>query len=360
MDKLEAVAAQCRNTATEAIAVHCDVARREDVHKLVRAACDRFGRLNVMVANAGYGFLAKIQDVSDAEFDNIVQVNVKGTLYAMQEAAAVMLRQPPAPHAHPRVSRGHIIVISSAAARRGLPLFGVYSMTKAAQLSLAEAMRVELSGATAVSNGRAKGGADASSGVHASACAEGGAGGMLSGAGAPLGMSGKGEPPDAAASGAGQFGVHASACAEGGMLSGAGAPLGMSGKGEPPDAAASGAGQFGVHASACAEGGVYVSTVHPITTATEFFEVASAKSRIQSRGLGRPQSAEHVAQNRPPHRPPPPRTLAPPPLPFRRQLHHRVPPPRRLGHGPHPPPPPTLSRGQPAPGVTDTPRPPAP
>ena len=181
LDKQESIAAACRAKGTEAIAVRCDVAHREDVQKLIQAAIDRFGQLDVVVANAGYGFLAKIQDVTDAEFDEIVAVNVKGSLYAMQEAAAVMRKK----------QAGHIILISSAAARRGLPLYGVYSMTKAAQLSLAEAMRVEL---------RAEG------------------------------------------------------------------------------------------------GGVYVSTVHPITTATEFFETASQRSRIKSRGLGKPQTAELVAR----------------------------------------------------------------
>src|SRR6201999_1760821 len=97
-----------------------------------------------MLANAGYGLLAKIHETTEQQFDDIVAVNVKGTMYAMQAAADVMMKQEPRGPGRP--ARGHIIAVSSGAARRGLPLYGVYSMTKAAQLSLAEAMRVELRG----------------------------------------------------------------------------------------------------------------------------------------------------------------------------------------------------------------------
>ena len=178
-DKLEAVAARVRELGSEAVAAACDVGRREDVTALVRRAVDAWGRVDVMVANAGFGMLARVHEMREEDFDEIFRVNVKGTWYAMQAAAEVMLPQ----------KAGHIIVMSSAAARRGLPLFGAYAMTKAAQLSLAEAMRVELW-----------------------------------------------------------------------------------------------------------ETGVYVSSVHPVTTATEFFDVASQRSRVQSRGLGKPQSAELVAK----------------------------------------------------------------
>ena len=192
MEKLEAVAARCREAGgagAAVLVVPSDVARREDTDHLVAAAVEKFGRLDVMFANAGYGYLAPIAEVTDAQFDDIVQTNVKGSLYAMQAAAAVMRTQSLLPGAKTRAARGHIILTSSGAGRRGLPLYGVYSMTKAAQISLAEAMRVELRGT-----------------------------------------------------------------------------------------------------------GVYVSTVHPLTTATEFFDVASSRSRMRSTGLGHAQPVEVVAR----------------------------------------------------------------
>lgn len=188
VDKLEELAAACRTLGAETVAIACDVAAQSDVQKLVTDTVTRFGRLDVMLANAGYGFLAKIHETSEQQFDEIVAVNVKGTLYAMQAAAETMLKQK-ATGTPARVARGHIIAVSSGAARRGLPLYGVYSMTKAAQLSLAEAMRVELK-----------------------------------------------------------------------------------------------------------RNQIYVSTVHPLTTATEFFDVASSKSKLRSTGLSRAQPAEIVAK----------------------------------------------------------------
>jgi short-subunit dehydrogenase len=188
LEKLEAVAAECRKVRenAEVEVVACDVSVRADVQRLVARAVEKFGRVDVMIANAGYGMLARIHETTEQQFDELVATNVKGTLYAMQAAAEIMLRQQPA---QGRRWRGHVIAVSSGAARRGLPLYGVYSMTKAAQLSLAEAMRVEL---------------------------------------------------------------------------------------KPR--------------------GIYVSTVHPLTTATEFFEVASSKSRMRSTGLGHAQPASAVAR----------------------------------------------------------------
>jgi NAD(P)-dependent dehydrogenase (short-subunit alcohol dehydrogenase family) len=192
IDKLEAVARDCRQSGGgagkgEAIALPCDVSRRAEVDALVAAAVEKFGRLDVILANAGYGFLAKVHETTEQQFDDILAANVKGTWYAMQAAASVMLRQDPASRGKAR--RGHIIAVSSGAGRRGLPLYGLYAMTKAAQLSLCEAMRVEL-----------------------------------------------------------------------------------------------------------APQGVYVSSVHPLTTATEFFAVASSKSRLRSTGLGHAQPVEVVAR----------------------------------------------------------------
>ncbi len=184
-DKLDAVAAQCAQLGAQVEVMSCDVSKRADVDALAECALKCFGRIDVMFANAGYGFLAKIHEVTDAQFDEIMAANVKGSLYCMQAAHKVMKNQQPAEGSR---YRGHIILTSSGAARRGLPLYGVYSMTKAAQLSLAEAMRVEL-----------------------------------------------------------------------------------------------------------ARENIYVSTVHPLTTATEFFDVASSHSRIRSTGLGHAMPVEKVA-----------------------------------------------------------------
>jgi short-subunit dehydrogenase len=136
MEPLERIAAQCRERGASAIALACDVSCRDQVDALVAKAISSFGRLDVMIANAGFAYVAKVHNMTEKQFDELFDVNVKGTWYCMQAAAAVMLPQ----------KSGHVITVSSAAALRGLPMYGAYSMTKAAQLSLAESMRVELSG----------------------------------------------------------------------------------------------------------------------------------------------------------------------------------------------------------------------
>ncbi|HVT80067.1 MAG TPA: SDR family oxidoreductase [Phycisphaerae bacterium] len=192
-ERLVKVAEQCAKAAgnvreERAIVMDCDVSKRSDVDHLTATTVERFGRVDVMIANAGYGMLARIHEMSEDQLNDIFDTNVKGTWYAMQAAARVMLAQTPR-QARGKARRGHIIAVSSGAGRRGMPLYGAYAMTKAAQLSLCEAMRVEL-----------------------------------------------------------------------------------------------------------AREGVYVSSVHPLTTSTEFFDVASTKSRMRSHGVGPAQSAEAVAR----------------------------------------------------------------
>ena len=95
LDRLEAIAAKCREAGAHAIPVVSDVSRRADVDRLVASAREHFGRLDVMLANAGFGLLAKIHQTTEAQFDEIFATNVKGTLYCMQAAAEVMLKQEP-------------------------------------------------------------------------------------------------------------------------------------------------------------------------------------------------------------------------------------------------------------------------
>ncbi|NNM85058.1 MAG: SDR family oxidoreductase [Phycisphaerales bacterium] len=135
-DKLTAVAEQAHALGADVIAHPCDVSHRDQVQALLQLAIEKFGRLDVAIANAGFGFVARVHETDEAQVDEIWRVNVLGTWYVMVEAANIML---------PRKS-GHVIAVSSAAARRSLPTMGFYSLTKAAQLSLVEAQRVELRG----------------------------------------------------------------------------------------------------------------------------------------------------------------------------------------------------------------------
>ena len=116
-----------------------DVAEREQCERLILAARERFGRVDTLVCNAGYGLARTVAETSADEMQAMFQTNVFGTTDCIRAAVPIMREQQERDG-----FRGQIVIVSSAAARRGLPYFGAYSATKAAQLSLSEALRVEL------------------------------------------------------------------------------------------------------------------------------------------------------------------------------------------------------------------------
>ncbi|HZN64561.1 MAG TPA: SDR family NAD(P)-dependent oxidoreductase [Tepidisphaeraceae bacterium] len=121
------------------LCVPTDVSQRDQCEALVGRTAAHFGRVDTLVCNAGYGILRRVSETTPQQMQEIFQTNVFGTVDCVRAAVPVMLGQAPAGG-----WRGQVVIVSSAVARRGLPFFGAYSATKAAQLSLAEAMRVEL------------------------------------------------------------------------------------------------------------------------------------------------------------------------------------------------------------------------
>jgi len=119
--------------------VPTDVSVTAQCEDLIEQTVGRFGRIDTLVCNAGYGFHAPVAQTSRQQFEQIFATNVLGTTECIRAAVPRMLAQ------EARDGwRGQIMIVSSAVARRGLPFFGAYCATKAAQLSLAESMRVEL------------------------------------------------------------------------------------------------------------------------------------------------------------------------------------------------------------------------
>jgi short-subunit dehydrogenase len=119
--------------------IEADVSHPADCQRLIEEAHGRFGRIDTLICNAGYGLIAPIARTTDAQWLEIFRTNVLGTTGCIEAAVPLMRAQ------EKRDGwRGQVMIVSSAAARRGLPFFGAYSATKAAQLSVAEALRVEL------------------------------------------------------------------------------------------------------------------------------------------------------------------------------------------------------------------------
>jgi NAD(P)-dependent dehydrogenase (short-subunit alcohol dehydrogenase family) len=113
-----------------------DVAREADVNALVATAVREFGRLDIMICNAGFGYYGTMEDTPPDVMQRMMDVNYMGTFYGGRAALPVFRAQ----------NSGHLIFVSSIVGRRGIAFMGGYSATKAAQSGLAEALRAEFAG----------------------------------------------------------------------------------------------------------------------------------------------------------------------------------------------------------------------
>lgn len=131
---LAELAAQCSATGAEAAAVPTDVACERQVDDLVAGCVERFGRLDVMVNNAGYGIHARVHETTTEQMRRIFETNFFGVFFGCRAAAPVMIGQ----------GGGHIFNVSSVIGKRGSPFNGAYCATKSAVCGLTDAMRVEM------------------------------------------------------------------------------------------------------------------------------------------------------------------------------------------------------------------------
>ena len=130
--ELREVAAAC---GPEALPVVADVTGREAVGRVLQAAIDRFGRVDVWINNAGRGITMPVADLTDEAFDEMMRVNVKSALYGMQ---AVL------PHFKER-GTGHIVNVSSLLGRIPMASFrSAYGAAKHALNSLTANLRLDL------------------------------------------------------------------------------------------------------------------------------------------------------------------------------------------------------------------------
>ena len=138
-DACEQTAAALRVFGIEALAVRADVTQAADCAAMVDAAVQGFGRLDVMVCNAGIAQIRPFMDLSGDDWDRMLGVNVKGTFLTLQAAARRMLEQAPLAEGRPL---GKIITMASIAGRPGAgPIAAViphYRASKAAVISLTQ------------------------------------------------------------------------------------------------------------------------------------------------------------------------------------------------------------------------------
>jgi NADP-dependent 3-hydroxy acid dehydrogenase YdfG len=135
-DRLEALAERLGELGEKALAFPADVSVRDEARGFVEAAVRRYGRLDVLVNNAGFGVRGRVEDTPADAYRRLMEVNFLGTVHCCQAALPVMRRQ----------GAGVIINVSSIVGHRSLPTGAAYAATKAAQISLTESLRAELRG----------------------------------------------------------------------------------------------------------------------------------------------------------------------------------------------------------------------
>jgi len=133
-DALERTVAELGRPA-DLHAVHCHVARRADVDGVVATAVREFGRLDIMVNNAGVARSQDILDISEQDFDDVIGVNLKGAFFGVQAAAKQMIAQG---------GGGVIINMSSVNALLAIPTLATYAISKGGMKQLTSVAAVAL------------------------------------------------------------------------------------------------------------------------------------------------------------------------------------------------------------------------
>jgi 3-oxoacyl-[acyl-carrier protein] reductase len=117
-----------------AVARPCDVRRPDDLEALAAETADRFGGIDILVANAGVGAYGPFINLPPDQLEEMIDVNVKGTLYAVRAALPHLLRS----------DEADVVTLASEAGRRGLPFEAVYCASKFAQVGFTRALDHEL------------------------------------------------------------------------------------------------------------------------------------------------------------------------------------------------------------------------
>jgi short-subunit dehydrogenase len=135
--QLQAVAQECEALGAQALAVPTDVAVQDDCRRLVVAAVERFGSIDVLINNAGRSAHALFEDVADLGwYEELMRVNLWGSVWCTHAALPYL-----------KASHGRIVAVSSLAGLVGVPGRTAYSATKFAMGGFFEALRAELKGA---------------------------------------------------------------------------------------------------------------------------------------------------------------------------------------------------------------------
>ena len=133
-DRLQSLAKELNSSGAKVLAVTTDVTQHDQVKRLVDKAVQTYGRIDVMINNAGLMPQSPLERLKIDEWDRMIDVNIKGVLYGIAAALPYMKEQ----------KAGHIINVSSVAGHKVGPGFAVYAATKFAVRALSEGVRQEV------------------------------------------------------------------------------------------------------------------------------------------------------------------------------------------------------------------------
>lgn len=135
-EQLEKVEEEIKSTGGEIICIKTDVTHKTDLEQLVNAAVSTYGRLDVLINNAGVAQISRIDELDVDGWEEMIDTNLKGVLYGMRAAIPVFKQQ----------QAGHIVNIISTSGIKIVPTQGVYAATKNAVRTITEAFRQESDG----------------------------------------------------------------------------------------------------------------------------------------------------------------------------------------------------------------------
>ncbi len=133
-DRLQDLVQRIEQKNVKALPIAADVSSEEEVHKVVQQAHDQFGRIDIVINNAGVMLLGKIDGANTDEWRQMIGINVLGLLYMTHSVLPIMKEQ----------QSGHIVNISSVAGRTARMGSGVYNVTKWGVVAFSEALRQEV------------------------------------------------------------------------------------------------------------------------------------------------------------------------------------------------------------------------
>lgn len=138
-EQLQQIVEEIKSKSGEATFVQIDVKNKTDLFRLVNTAVEQYGKLDVMVNNAGISQLSRIDELDIDGWEEMIDINLKGVLYGMAAAIPVFKQQQ-------QQQFGHIVNIISTSGIKIVPMQGVYAGTKNAVRTIAEAFRQESDG----------------------------------------------------------------------------------------------------------------------------------------------------------------------------------------------------------------------